>query len=376
VGEESRALSQRVKDLALAAGFDLAGIARAEPKPETEFLREWLARGYAGEMTYLERRVEERVDPRRLLDGARAVVAVGWVYDPGSRPTPRPGTGEVARYAGGDDYHGPILERRRAFESELATLAGAGVRTRAYVDTGPVQERVFAAYAGLGWMGKNTCLIHPRLGSYLFLGVVITDLDLEPDAPEPDRCGSCRACLDACPTGAFAAPRVLDATRCIAYSTIEARGPIDAAVREAQGDRVFGCDICQEVCPWNPRPRRRLPADRFRLRARIAPRAEWLRPSLEWILELDEETWRAATRGTALRRASYRGLLRSALVAAGNSGEASLIPSLERHATGTDALLAEHARWALARLRGGLSPRAAAPRVNPQHSLRSRDEAS
>jgi epoxyqueuosine reductase len=355
VGADSGTLSQRVKDLALAEGFDLAGIARAEPKPETEFLREWLARGYAGEMAYLERRVEERVDPRRLLDGARTVVAVGWVYDPGARPTARPGTGEVARYAGGDDYHRPMLKRLRAFESALGTLAGSGVRTRGYVDTGPVQERVFAAYAGLGWMGKNTCLIHPRLGSYLFLGVVITDLDLEPGAPEPDHCGSCRACLDACPTGAFAAPRVLDATRCIAYTTIEARGPIDADLREAHADHVFGCDICQEVCPWNLPARRPLPADPFGLRARIAPRAEWLRPSLEWILGLSEEDWRAATRRTALRRATHRGLLRSALVAAGNSGEAGLIPSLERHATGADPLLAEHARWALTRFRGEAS---------------------
>jgi epoxyqueuosine reductase len=324
-------------------------------------LREWLARGYAGEMAYLEGRVEDRVDPRRLLDGARTVVAVGWVYDPGARPTARPGTGEVARYAGGDDYHDPMLKRLRGFESALASLAGTGVRTRSYVDTGPVQERVFAAYAGLGWVGKNTCLIHPRLGSYLLLGVVITDLELEPDLLEPDHCGSCRACLEACPTGALTAPRVLDATRCIAYATIEARGPIDVALREAHGDRVFGCDICQEVCPWNLRARRSLPPDPLGLRARIAPRAEWLRPSLEWILELGEEAWRAATRGTALRRASYRGMLRSALVAAGNSGDASLIRSLERHATGGDPLLVEHARWALARLRRGATPRPGSP---------------
>ena len=347
---ELRTLSERVKGLALAVGFDLAGVARAAPTPETEFLREWLARGYAGEMAYLERRVEERVDPRRLLEGARSVVAVGLVYDPGVRPEPKPGTAEVARYAGGEDYHGVVRERLRALESGLEALAARPLRMRSYVDTGPVAERVFAAHAGLGWIGKNTCLIHPRLGSYLFLAVLVSDLALEPDAREPDHCGSCRACLDACPTDAFAAAYVLDATRCISYTTIEARGPIPPALREAHGDWLFGCDICQEVCPWNLRERRPVPTDRLGLRARLAARSAWLRPSLVWILGLTEEAWRGVTRGTALRRTKYRGLLRNALVAAGNSGDRGLVPLVRRHAEGPDPLLAEHARWALERL--------------------------
>ena len=344
-------LGERVVGLALAVGFDLAGIARAESTPETAFLRDWLACGYAGEMAYLGRRVEERVDPRRVLPGARSVVAVGLVYDPGAGPPAPPGSAGVARYAGGDDYHDVLIDRLRALESGLEALIGRPVRTRAYVDTGPVQERVFAAYAGLGWIGKNTCLIHPELGSYLFLGVVLTDLDLEPGAREPDHCGSCRACLDACPTQAFVEPYVLDATRCISYATIEARGPIAEELREGQGDLVFGCDICQEVCPWNQRERRSVPADREGLRARIRPRPEWVRPSLRWILGLDEAAWRNATRGTALRRAKYRGLLRNALVAAGNSGDPELIEPVREYAEGADPLLAEHARWALERLR-------------------------
>jgi epoxyqueuosine reductase len=365
--------------MALALGFDVAGVARAEPTPETRFLRDWLDRGFAGDMAYLSRRVDERVDPRRVLDGARSVVAVGFVYDPGfsseeqprkaegraARPSegnprgrPEPSArvsraqsdGWVARYAGGEDYHDVLGERLRALESGLEALAGRPVRARSYVDTGPVQERVFAAYAGLGWIGKNTCLIHPRLGSYLFLGVVLTDWELEPDVREPDHCGTCRACLDACPTDAFAAPYVLDATKCISYATIESRGPIDASLREGQGAWVFGCDICQEVCPWNLRDRRVVPTDGSGLRARLAARPEWVRPSLEWILGLGEDDWREAARNTALKRAKFRGLLRNALVAAGNSGESALVPLVRRHAEGDDPLLAEHARWALERL--------------------------
>jgi epoxyqueuosine reductase len=345
---DSNQLTAETKALGLALGFDLVGIAEARPQPETEFLREWLAKGYAGEMGYLERRVEERVDPRRVLAGARSVVSVGLVYDPG--PRAEPAAGLIARYAGGDDYHDVVLDRLRAFESALLAKVGSEVSTRIYVDTGPVQERVFAAYAGLGWIGKNTNLIHPRLGSYLFLGVMLTDLELIPDTREPDHCGSCRACLDACPTDAFVAPFELDARRCISYTTIEARGPIPEPLRAGQGDWVFGCDICQEVCPWNLRERREIPEDVAGLRARLAPRPEWRNPSLRWLLELDEDEWRDATRKTALRRTRYRGLMRNALIAAGNAADPELEPALRRHANGDDEMLAEHARWALAQL--------------------------
>jgi epoxyqueuosine reductase len=296
------------------------------------------------------------VDPRLVLEGARSVVAVGFAYAPESR-APGPGSAlEVARYAGGDDYHDVLLDRLRAFEAGLGPLAGRPVRTRGYVDTGPVQERVFAAYAGLGWIGKNTLLIHPRLGSYLFLGVVLSDLELTPDAREPDHCGTCRACLDACPTGAFPEPHVLDARRCIAYTTIELRGSIPVALREAHGAWGFGCDVCQEVCPWNRREGRAAPLDALGLRARVAPRPEWVRPSLAWLLALSEADWRAATHRSALRRARYRGLLRNALVVAGNRGDATLAALIRRHAEGTDPMLAEHARWALDRLGGGSRP--------------------
>ena len=342
--------AERVKALGLAVGFDLAGVAPAEPTRETEFLREWLARGYAGEMAWIGRRAEARVDPRRVLPGARSIVALALVYDPAAPREPAPGRARIARYAGGADYHEVLIDRVRAFEAGLAPLVGHPVRTRGYVDTGPVLERAFAARAGLGWIGKNSCLIHPRLGSYLFLAVVLTDVELDADDAEPDHCGSCRACLDACPTQAFPEPYVLDATRCISYTTIESRGPLPEPLRAAHGDQVFGCDICQEVCPWNLRERRRIPPDAHGLRAALAPREEWVAPTLAWLLALDEASWRAATRHTALRRARYQGLMRNALVAAGNSGDPSLAPLVRRHATGSDALLAEHARWALTRL--------------------------
>jgi len=343
--------AEEAKALAHALGFDRAGVAPAEPGAHAAFLREWLARGYDGEMAWIGRRAEERIDPQRVLPGARSLLVVALVYDPAAPrlegPVP---AGRVARYAGGDDYHDVMLERLEALGHALEARAGEPVRQRAYVDTGPVLEREAAARAGLGWIGKHTLLIDPLLGSYVFLGVLLTDLALAPDAPEPDHCGSCRACLDACPTDAFPEPYVLDASRCLSYTTIELPGAIPEPLRAGQGAWVFGCDVCQEVCPWNTRTRRRVPEDAAGLRARLAPRVAWRAPSLAWLLSLDERAWRETTAGTALRRAKHRGLLRNALVAAGNSGDRSLVPAVRRHAEGDDALLAEHARWALARL--------------------------
>lgn len=347
-------LSHRIKSLALALGFDGVGIAEAAPNAWTEFLREWIGRGYAGSMHYLTRRVDERVDPRQVLEGARSIVSVGLVYagpeDCAGSDGEDGSVGRVARYAPGDDYHELMRERLRALESGIEVLAARPVRMRGYVDTGPVQERVFAARGGLGWIGKNTCLIHPKLGSYLFLGVVLCDLPLVLDEPEPDHCGSCTACLDACPTDAFEAPYVLDATRCIAYTTIEDPGPVPLDLRDAHADRVFGCDVCQEVCPWNQPSRLLRPQDPLGLRERLSPRREWLRPTLEWMLGLSEDDWRSATRHMAVRRSRRRGLIRNALVAAGNSGDPRLCEPVRRHALGEDAMLAEHARWALERL--------------------------
>lgn len=344
-------LTHRIKSLATALGFDVAGVSEARPRPETRYLREWLRQGYGGAMHYIERRASERVDPRELMPGARSIVSVGLRYAGRDEQTSAPrGVGRVARYAGGEDYHVLMKDRLLALAAGLEVVADRAVEARAYVDTGPVQERVHAAYAGLGWLGKNTCLIHPKLGSYLFLGELITDLPLEPDARIDDQCGTCRACLDACPTDAFAAPYVLDATRCIAYSTIEDPGPVPEDLRESQGAWVFGCDVCQEVCPWNRKPGDPLQGDPLALHERLAPSEPWREPSLAWLLALDDDAWSAATQHTALRRAKRQALVRNAIVAAGNARDEALRPALELHAHGDDVMLAEHARWALERL--------------------------
>jgi len=359
------ALAGELRSLGAALGFDAVGFGPAAPGPRDAFLREWLARGYAGEMGWIGRRVQERLDPRRVLPGAQSAIAVALSYAPGPAGAEAGGAAaeeeqgaapglRIARYAGGEDYHTVLGDRLRAYEAAIeALLAPQPVRLRGYVDTGPLLERSLAAQAGLGWIGKNTCLLHRRLGSYVFLGVVLTDLALPHDAQETDHCGSCRACLDACPTDAFPAPYQLDASRCLAYTTIELRGPIPEPLRAPQGDWLFGCDICQEVCPWNRPTRLPALADAHGLRARLAPRAPWRSASLAWLLSLDEDAWRSATRKSALRRAKFRGLMRNALIAAGNSRDPAHAPALRLHANGPDAMLAGHARWALARLASG-----------------------
>ena len=346
-----------------ALGLDAVGVADAVPTERTAFVREWWARGFGGEMGYLGRRLEERVDPRRVLPEARSMIVVGLACAPSYAPPQEldaadsdergPSRGRIARYAGGDDYHEVLLDRVRALEASLSHLAQRPVQARSYVDTGPILERAAAERAGLGWIGKNSCLIHPELGSHLMLGVILCDLVLPREEGVADHCGTCRACLDVCPTDAFPEPYVLDATRCLSYTTIELRGAIPEPLREAQGDHVFGCDLCQTVCPWNrSRPRTPL-ADPLGLRERLAPREAWQAPTLAWLLGLDEEAYREATVGTALRRAGHRGLLRNALIAAGNAGDARLRDAVSLHLDSGDAVIAEHAAWALARLEAG-----------------------
>jgi len=360
--ETAVTLEETIRRLGAVLGLDAVGFTTALPSDRTAFLRDWWSRGYGGEREYIGRRLEERVDPRRVLPEARSIVVVGlWcapeVDDPSSEDDVRASLrGRVARYAGGDDYHDVLLERVRALEAALPALVGQSVRSRSYVDTGPVLERAAAEGAGLGWIGKNSCLIHPELGSHLMLGVILCDLPLQPDAAVADHCGTCRACLDVCPTDAFPQPYVLDATRCISYTTIEAKGPIPESLREAHGDHVFGCDLCQSVCPWNRSRPRTLPEDPLGLRTRLEKRGEWRRPLLEWILGLDDEGFREATRKTALRRPGRVGLLRNALVAAGNSGDRALLDAVSRHIESEDAGLAEQARWALDRLRAAPEP--------------------
>ncbi|MEE3326945.1 MAG: tRNA epoxyqueuosine(34) reductase QueG [Myxococcota bacterium] len=347
-------MSSRVKALGQALGLDRVGVASPHESAQTLFLSEWLKRGYAGDMEYMSARSEERASPQRLMPSVRSVIAVALAHPApdasGSESDSGAKRRAVAGYAGGEDYHDVLLDRVRALAEGIKVLAEEAIETRAYVDTGPVLERVFAARAGLGWQGKNTLLIDPELGSRLMLGVVLTDLELDFDQPEADHCGTCRACLDACPTEALVEPYVLDARRCIAYTTIESRDATPLELRAPQGDWIFGCDICQDVCPWNRKPDEKERPDPLALRERLRPDPRWVSAELRWVLSLTESDWREATRGTALRRSRYRGLMRNALVAAGNSGDAALGPLITPFSEGGDPLLAEHARWALDRL--------------------------
>jgi len=343
------ALAARAKELALERGFDLAGIARADSPPDLSFFAEWVARGYAGEMAYLTGQVARRSDLRAAFPWARSVLCVGLQYDtphPYSTAAP-PDRGWISRYAWGDDYHDVLKAMLERVASDLREEAGP-LEARAYVDTGPVAEKAWAAAAGLGAWGKNGCLLHPEHGSWLFLGELVTDLDLPADSPRPDLCGTCTACLDACPTGALVAPYVLDATRCISYLTIEVKGGVPEDRRPGLGRHVFGCDICQDVCPWN-RKRIRRGGSAFE------PREGVLAPDLAVLAGLDDEAFRARFRRSPVRRAKRRGLVRSVALALGNAGDASHRPLLEQLATDEDPVVREHAAWARRRLDGRLS---------------------
>jgi len=309
--------AEAVKQRAREIGFDLCGVAPAAAAPELAFLREWLERGYAGEMQYMSRSADRRADARAVLPSARSVVMLAVVYNadrPYSVERADPREAKIARYAWGDDYHAVIGTRLEALTSWMRGAAGAGLEARAYVDTGPVQERGYAQQAGLGWIGKHTCLIHPELGSWLFLAAIICSAPLEPDTPGVDQCGACTLCLEACPTGALVAPRVLDARRCLSYLTIEIRGSIPAGQRPSLGAHVFGCDICQDVCPQNAAA----PAAGD---ACWQPKAPLRDATLETLWTLDDTGLQRTIEGTALRRASVRGLRRNLAVAIGNAGQ-------------------------------------------------------
>lgn len=332
-----------IKEKARSLGFDLVGIAPIGPFPEAVFYPKWLESGYAGEMRYLENQKSARMDPRSVLPDAKSVIVCAMNYN-----TDRPLTSYdrarawISRYAWGEDYHDTLLKKLRELASWIEKNSSR--RTKTYVDTGPLLERVFAKYAGLGWFGKNTCIIDERIGSWFFLGCILTDIELSYDTPVPDRCGTCTRCIDACPTGAILEPYILDSRKCIAYTTIELRGNIPEAERAGIGRHLFGCDICQDVCPWNRRaPRSPEPA--FQAKSGLF----W--PEIDRMLDMNEDEWRQTIRGTAMKRAKVRGLLRNLMVVAGNSGVKEFVPKLRRFLTHADEHVRSHAEWAIRRLR-------------------------
>jgi epoxyqueuosine reductase len=307
--------SADIKSHALSIGFDACGIAPAAAHPELAFFREWLDRGYAGEMAYLHRSADRRADVRNVLPTARTVIVTATVYNtdrPYSTECADRARAQIARYAWGDDYHEVIGGRMEQLLAWMREQSPEPFEARAYVDTGPVQERVYAQHAGLGWIGKNTCVIHPRLGSWIFLAEIVCSLPLELDAPSLDQCGTCALCIEACPTGALVAPGILDSTRCVSYLTIELRGDIPPEHHAGIGARVYGCDVCQEVCPWNAvAPRSTDPA--------WQPRPAWDRVDLVTLAGRSDEEFAGAMRGSAMKRTKVTGLRRNVAIALENA---------------------------------------------------------
>lgn len=369
---------EHVTQQATLAGFDLCGVTRVWPAQSTELRHfpQWIEDGRAGEMAYLAARTEsgelKRSSLEHVAPWAKSVIVCGLNYNadaPRSMDPHPPGAGWISRYAWfgrtfgtdparGVDYHDAVLRRLRQVEAAVKQQQGDTLRTWCYVDTGPVVERVYAKYAGVGWMAKNTCIINEELGSFFFLGVILTSFEFAPEsAPDAtlpalaaDRCGSCTHCIDACPTAAIT-PYQLDASRCISYLTIEKRGAIPEEFRASMGRHVFGCDICQDVCPWNGAENR----------ARIAPvttapefqpRPELVNPVLDWLAEVlrSREDFNRVFKDSPIKRAKYAGVRRNVAIAMGNSGEERFRPQLVKLAADEDPILAEHAAWALQRL--------------------------
>ena len=340
-------LKAQLVSFAHQIGFNSCRIAAsAKPAHATEF-REWLRERAHGEMTYMERGEEKRCDPHKVLPGARSIIVVAMNYFQGELAGDTPAStenrkrGKIARYAWGDDYHQAVESKLDKIDTFLRDFGG---QQKCYVDTGPILERDHAAQAGIGWHGKNTMLIDERLGTWFFLAEILTTLELPPDQPVADRCGTCERCIKACPTGAITAPHRLDARRCISYLTIELKGSIPLELRPLVGDRIFGCDDCLDACPWN----------RFAQvshETAFAARHSTLGMSLREYLELTDAEFRAIFKNSPIKRIKRRGFLRNVCVALGNAGDVSDIPALERAAADEEPLIAEHAEWAIYQIR-------------------------
>jgi epoxyqueuosine reductase len=342
------ALREKLEGKARELGFCAFGIARADAAPRAgERLRAWLADGAHGDMLWMAETADRRASPQGLWPEVRSIISLGMSYAPSVDPlalASSPERGRISVYAQGADYHDVVKKALKALARWLVDEAGCELKV--FVDTAPVMEKPLAEAAGLGWQGKHTNLVSRTDGSWLFLGAIYTTLELEPEAaPHPVHCGSCTACLDACPTNAFPAPFRLDARRCISYLTIEHKGAIPEEYREAIGNRVYGCDDCLAICPWNRF------ADTARRHQAFVPRAELAAPALADLLALDDATFRKVFAGSPIKRIGRGRMVRNAAIAAGNSGHAELVPVLDRLTGDEDAVIAEAADWALAKLR-------------------------
>ncbi|MGH9529174.1 MAG: tRNA epoxyqueuosine(34) reductase QueG, partial [Terriglobales bacterium] len=346
-------IGEFIKAAAYQAGFELCGIAQLRSHPELARFPDWIDAGHAGEMKYMEAKDAsgrlKRASPIATFPWARSVIVCAINYDtspPRSIEEHEARNGWISRYAWGqEDYHEAVMRRLHLVEGALRTAVASDIITRCYVDTGPIVERVYAKYAGIGWIGKNTCILNQQMGSWLFLGVILTSLELPPDLPAADRCGTCTRCINACPTNAFVGPYELDATRCISYLTIEKRGSIPEELREGMGRHVFGCDICQDVCPWN----RKAPVTNA---PEFQPREGLVNPALDWLANISEEEFREKFRGSAIKRTKRSGLRRNAVSAMGNSGYKEFIRTLNSLKTDEDEVVAQSAEWAITRLGG------------------------
>ena len=346
--DRGEALKEAIRAEATRLGFAACGFARADCAPEAgPNLMRWLDEGRHGGMEWMETRAHQRVAPTSLWPEARSVIALGMSYAPDSDPlalADEPSAGRISVYAQGRDYHDTVKKALKALARWL--VAKEGGELKVFVDTAPVMEKPLSTAAGIGWQGKHTNLVSREHGSWLFLGVIFTTLDIERDEPARDTCGTCTRCLDACPTQAFDAARRLDARKCISYLTIEHKGPIPHELRRAMGNRIYGCDDCLAVCPWNRF------ADAAAANRAFVPRDELKAPKLEELLALDDAAFRAKFSGSPIKRIGVKRMIRNCLIAAGNSSDPGLVPSVARHVDDEDPVVAEAARWALAELQG------------------------
>ena len=345
ISHNENALSLRVKEEAQRLGFELVGISPVKLPPHEESFAEWLRQGFSGQLEYMKRTEELRRNPQRLVPWAVSIVSVGMNYNtPFSRPAASPEPkGWISRYAWGDDYHYLIKDKLESLLDCIRRICNGPVEGKVFVDSGPVLEREVAGIAGIGWIGKNTHLISPQNGSWFFLGELFLSIALAYDRPIRDRCGKCDLCLKACPTGAFVGPYVLDARRCISYLTIELKGFVPLYLRPLIGNHIFGCDICQEICPYNVKAR---PTTE---RA-YAPREGLHAPDLIPLLSLDEEEFRRRFRGSPILRAKRKGLLRNVAVALGNAKSHEALPALIRALDDEETLVRGHVAWALGQI--------------------------